>query len=41
MIIKYPKCQRETSFSLKDSISQDGEVFRCKYCGWPFSYSEK
>ena len=39
--IRCPKCGKETSFSLSDSISVDGEVYKCIYCNWPFRYVEK
>ena len=39
MTIKCPKCGKQTSVELKDSISEDGEIFRCTYCHWPFMYS--
>ena len=34
-----PKCGRETSFRmLSDAIDEDGEIYRCQHCGWPFQY---
>ena len=34
-----PKCGRETSFNLmSDAIDEQGEVYRCQHCGWPFQY---
>lgn len=38
MKINCPKCQKETEFFVNNSISEDGEVFRCQHCGWPFRY---
>ena len=38
MKINCPKCQKETEFFTKDSISEDGEVFKCQHCGWPFRF---
>ena len=38
MKINCPKCHEETEFFLNNSISEDGEVYRCKHCGWPFRY---
>jgi len=39
--INCPKCNKETEFSLNDAIDSEGEVFRCKHCGWLFRYTEK
>ena len=39
MKIICPKCGRETSFNLlSDAEDEDGEVYRCRHCGWPFHY---
>lgn len=38
MKIKCPKCHEETEFTIRDSISDDGEVFLCTKCKWPFRY---
>ena len=37
--MKCPKCRRETSFEMpRDAIDEDGEIYRCQHCGWPFHY---
>jgi DNA-directed RNA polymerase subunit RPC12/RpoP len=36
--IKCPKCRKETSFELRDAIDEEGEIYRCQHCGWPFHY---
>ena len=34
-----PKCGRETSFDMpSDAIDDEGEVYRCQHCWWPFLY---
>ena len=34
-----PKCGRQTSFDLpRDAIDEEGEIYRCQHCGWPFHY---
>lgn len=38
MKINCPKCHKETEFFTQTSISEDGEVFRCQHCKWPFRY---
>lgn len=38
MVIQCPKCHKETEFFTQTSISEDGEVYRCQHCGWPFRY---
>lgn len=39
--IKCPKCGKDTSFNISDSISDDGEVYKCTNCGWPFRFVDK
>lgn len=41
IIIKCPKCTKELSLNISNSVSDDGEVFLCKYCKYPFRYVEK
>ena len=37
-----PKCGRETAFEPgRDAIDEDGEVYRCRQCGWPFWWRGK
>ena len=38
MKINCPKCHEETEFFTHNSISEDGEVYRCQHCGWPFRF---
>ena len=38
MKINCPKCHKETEFFTHTSISEDGEVYKCQHCGWPFRY---
>ena len=38
MVIKCPKCGKETEFLISNAIDELGEVFTCKHCGWPFRY---
>jgi predicted RNA-binding Zn-ribbon protein involved in translation (DUF1610 family) len=34
-----PKCGRTTRFDLhSDALDEDGELYRCQHCGWPFHY---
>lgn len=40
MTIKCPKCHQDTEINLVDSITDDGEVFVCNHCKWPFRYSK-
>ena len=40
--IDCPKCKKPTSFEMvRDAIDEEGEVYRCKHCGWPFRYVYK
>ena len=39
MTIKCPKCGKETAFEPeRDAIDDEGEIYRCQHCGWPFHY---
>ncbi len=34
-----PKCGRETLFRMmSDAIDDEGEIYRCQHCAWPFHY---
>jgi DNA-directed RNA polymerase subunit RPC12/RpoP len=37
-VIKCPKCQEDVTINIGESISEDGEVFRCPKCGYKFRY---
>ena len=41
MRIKCPKCGKETEFTISDAVDDNGEVFRCKDCGYYFRYKLK
>jgi predicted Zn finger-like uncharacterized protein len=37
--ITCPKCGRQTSFNIpNDAIDEDGEIYRCQHCSWPFHF---
>jgi len=38
-IIKCPKCHQDTEINLAHAADEDGEVFRCEHCGYPFRYA--
>lgn len=40
-VIRCPKCGKEVTLNISNSISDDGEVFRCNHCNWPFRYTDK
>ena len=40
-IIKCPKCGKEVKIDIVNSISDDGEVFRCPHCHYDFRYVEE
>lgn len=40
-IINCPKCGKPVDIDISNSISEDGEVFRCPYCGYDFRYTDK
>ena len=39
--IKCPKCDKDTSFNLSSSVSEDGEVYMCEHCGYLFRYANE
>lgn len=38
MVIKCPKCNKDTEFFINDAIDELGEVFQCEHCKYPFRY---
>lgn len=40
-IIKCPKCHKNVEIDIANSVSDDGEVFRCPHCGYQFRYVER
>ena len=36
--IECPKCKKLTTLNIANTIDEEGEVFKCEYCGWPFRY---
>jgi len=41
MIVKCPKCKQDTEIDIADAIDENGEVFRCEHCKYPFRYATK
>ena len=41
MIINCPKCKEPTEFTISDAVDSEGEVFKCRHCGYLFRYTEK
>ena len=37
-IVKCPKCQEDVEINIANSLTDDGEVFRCPKCGYKFRY---
>ena len=38
-IINCPKCKKELQIDIANSISDDGEVFKCPNCRYEFRYA--
>lgn len=38
-IIKCPKCHQDTEINLAHARDEEGEVFTCEHCGYPFRYA--
>ena len=41
MKIKCPKCKAEVKLDISRAVDEEGEVFVCTHCGWPFRYTQK
>lgn len=41
MKINCPKCHEETEFFLNEALDENGEVYKCKNCGYLFRYTKK
>ena len=39
--VKCPKCGKEVKIDIAKTIGEEGEVFMCDYCNWPFRYVQK
>lgn len=39
--INCQKCGNPVKIDLKESVTEDGEAFRCKYCDFIFRYVEE
>lgn len=37
--VKCPKCKEETEIDISNAIDEEGEVFNCQHCGYPFRYA--
>jgi len=41
MVVKCPKCQCDTELNIANAIDENGEVFLCEHCGYPFRYTDR
>ena len=41
LTIKCPKCHKEVKLDIANTIDENGEVYVCEHCNWPFRYTEK
>ena len=41
MIVKCPKCHHDTELNIAKAIDENGEVFLCEHCGYPFRYTNR
>lgn len=39
--VKCPKCGKEVKLDVAKTIDEEGEVFKCEHCNWPFRYVQK
>lgn len=40
-LVTCPKCHQHTKINIAQAIDEEGEVFNCEHCGYPFRYTEK
>lgn len=38
-IVKCPKCYKNVEINISKAIDEDGEIFQCSYCQYPFRYA--
>ena len=36
--IQCPKCKELTTLDISKAVDEEGEVFKCEYCGYHFRY---
>jgi uncharacterized protein YbaR (Trm112 family) len=41
MIVKCPKCHRDTEIDIAKAIDENGEVFLCDHCKYPFRHTDR
>ena len=41
MKVKCPKCKCETEINIAKAIDENGEVFMCEHCRYPFRYTNR
>ena len=41
MIVRCPKCNCDTEINIANAIDENGEVFKCEHCGYPFRYADR
>ena len=39
--INCPKCKKETDINIMDAVDEEGEVFKCKHCGYHFRFAQR
>lgn len=39
--MKCVKCNNDITLNIATAIDEEGETFRCPYCGFKFRYTEK
>ena len=40
-VVKCPKCGQDVKIDIANAIDENGEVFKCDHCGYPFRYTLK
>lgn len=41
MFINCPKCKKPTEIMINDALDENGEVFKCRHCGYLFRFTDK
>lgn len=39
--IKCVKCGKETEIDISNALDENGEVFKCEHCGYPFMHTNR
>ena len=41
VVIKCPKCGKDVTINIGNSVTEDGEAYMCPHCKYVFRYTER